>query len=315
MLSFIIPAYNEGKYISKTIMAIKKHVPEQYVYEVIVVDHGSTDETVSLAKELGANVFVHQGGSVASLRNYGAKKAAGDVFVFIDADILLTSQWKQNIEHVLSALKGGARMLSGSWCCVPENPNWIEKYWFEPLQKINNTHINSGHMILSRKQFDELMGFDESLETGEDYDISMRSKSLGIEVTENHSLKVIHEGYPKGLWEFMLREYWHGKGDASSIKSVFKSKVAMISLVFFMLHVGLLFAIFMRFSLLSIVLCVLGVLLICLCSSYAKYKGESATLIVVNALLYYVYFLSRGVSIITGFFRRGIKKRQRSLLG
>ena len=49
----------------------------------------------------------------------------------------------------------------------------------------------------------------------------------------------VHEGYPKSLVEFAKREFWHGKGDATSIKPLFQSKVAMVALIFVALHVAL----------------------------------------------------------------------------
>lgn len=311
MLSFIIPAYNEEDNISATIEKIRCYTPSKLNYEIIVVDHGSSDNTVEIAKNLKANVFLVQGGTIANLRNYGVDKSSGEIIIFIDSDISLTSQWKENIGFVLEKINSGHRLLTGSWYSVPENPNWIEKYWFKPLEKNNNTHINSGHMIISRKNFHELSGFNKNLETGEDYDISMRAKELGIEVVDNHDLKVIHEGYPKGLWEFILREYWHGKGDSSSLTAVIKSKVALLSLFFMLLHIVFILNLAFTFNLLVSYGCIFWLILICTSASYVKFKNERLHVMFINSLLYYFYFLSRMTSLISGVFIRKIKKRQR----
>ena len=159
-LSFIIPAYNEEKNISKTLEMIRKHVPSNLTYEVIVMNHASSDNTAFLAKESGAKVVSLEGGTVANLRNNGADKALGTIFIFLDADIRLTQEWGKNINAIIEKLNSGKRMLTGSWVSISENENWIEKYWFEPQQKKSNTHINSGHMIIGRDQFYLLGGFN-----------------------------------------------------------------------------------------------------------------------------------------------------------
>lgn len=311
VLSFIIPTYNEEKNIVKTIAKINEYVPSIYQYEIIVVDNGSTDNTVLCAKKTGVNVYVESDITIAGLRNFGAQKAVGDIFVFLDADISLTLEWQWAIGHVLGVLRGRGRLLTGSWYCIPENPNWIEQCWFKPLQRINNTHINSGHLILAREQFNELLGFNGSLETGEDYDISMRAKALGIQVVDDHDLKVIHRGYPKGLWEFILREYWHGKGDSISLKVIVDSKVALLSIMFLFFHVILLFSIFISLPFSFVPLSLVGIILLCIGSSYVKFKQESIYMLLINALIYYFYFLARGGSLLGAMFQKKIKKRQR----
>ena len=309
-LSFIIPAYNEEENISNTLAKIKQYTPSKYRYEVIVVDHGSSDSTAQLAEQHGANAIIKRGGTISGLRNSGVEASSGEVLIFIDADISLTAQWQNNIPPVIERLRNNAKVLTGSWYCIPEEPNWIEKYWFEPLQKLNNTHINSGHMIISRKCFNELSGFDEKLETGEDYDISMRAKANGLEVIDDHALKVIHEGYPKSLREFILREYWHGKGDASSISAMMTSKVALASLIIMLFNLGLLFSA-AWFNIPAMAIFMGGIVAVCLISSYQKFNKEPAGVIAVNMVLYYFYFIARGASIIMKPFRRGLKKRQR----
>ena len=187
-LSFIIPAYNEAENIENVITSIKLYVPDVYQYEVLVVDHGSKDNTVKLAEANGAKILSHPEGTIAGLRNLGVKNSTGCILVFLDADILLTQDWKVNIGKVITSLLAGERIITGSWYSVPDNPNWIEKFWFKPLERGDNSHINSGHLIISRQLFDEVGGFDEQLETGEDYDISVRAKAANIRLIDYDSV-------------------------------------------------------------------------------------------------------------------------------
>lgn len=309
-ISFIIPAYNEAKNIENVVHSIKRYTPGMCRYEVLVVDHGSEDDTASLAKACGARVLVHPEGTIAGLRNFGVSNSAGTILVFLDADIRLTRGWELNIEKVVSSLSAGERLLTGSWYSVPDNPNWLEKFRFKPLERGDNSHINSGHLIIARELFDDIGGFDGVLETGEDYDISIRAKNAGIRLKDDVSLRVIHEGYPKSLLEFMKREFWHGKGDALSLACFFQSKVAVVSLVFVTLHVALLLFAFVgnekaAYAVLT------GIAGISAGMAYLKYKTEPVLAILVNSFIYYVYFWARGLSVLSlpGF--RRMRKRMR----
>ncbi len=309
-LSFIIPAYNEAGNIEETINSIKKHTPNIFKYEIIVVDHGSTDNTASLSRANGAKLLHHPKGTIASLRNYGVNHSTGKLLIFLDADIHLTPEWKHNITEVAQSLATGKRILTGSWCSIPDNPNWLENFWFKPLERGSDTHINSGHTIISRQLFDEIKGFDEKLETGEDYDISIRAKAKNIKLIDNIKLRVIHEGYPKNLTEFIKREYWHGLGDASSLTALAQSKVAIIALLFMGFHFGLILSI-ITYNKLAILLSITGIISIIIGATASKYHTEPPLTIIVNCFIYYIYFWARGFSSLSLLRGRDIKKRSR----
>lgn len=81
----VMPAFNEGLRIREAVLGVRDHIPE-----VLVVDDGSTDATVSQARVAGANVIVHavNRGQGAALRT-GTRAAlhlGADVIVHVDAD-------------------------------------------------------------------------------------------------------------------------------------------------------------------------------------------------------------------------------------
>lgn len=310
-LSYIIPAYNEEGNIKKSLDSIHEYTPPFFDYEILVVDHGSKDNTVAIAKHAADIVLIKTDCTVAELRNYGVVSSKGDVLIFLDADVLLTNEWRENISPVLCELDRNEKVVTGSWVCVPDNSTWIENNWFKPLQTLNNSHINSGHMIMKRSMFTMLGGFDKNLETGEDYDLSMRALKANMTVIDNHALRVIHEGYPKTLGQFIRREYWHGKGDAATFHSIVQSKVAIIAVIMLLSHVvivlnGLFFKDMQVIYLSMIVIVSLPFL-----SSFHKYKTSSLKTILTNTFLYYVYFMARSFSLLSVFKRRSLTKRQR----
>ncbi|HJX34500.1 MAG TPA: glycosyltransferase family 2 protein, partial [Desulfatiglandales bacterium] len=83
-ISIIIPAYNESATIGDIIRKIKSLYPEP---EVIVINDGSSDDTVSSAKDAGAIVYSHPYniGNGAAIKS-GIRIASGEILVFMDGD-------------------------------------------------------------------------------------------------------------------------------------------------------------------------------------------------------------------------------------
>jgi glycosyltransferase involved in cell wall biosynthesis len=276
-----------------------------------VVDHGSSDDTVKIARQQGVDVHVHKSGTIASLRNFGIKQASGKILIFIDADVFLTNTWTKHIGRTIEMLRTTPNTVTGSWYGIPEQPNWIERYWFKPLLNGKSTHINSGHLIITKDLFESLGGFSEHMETGEDYDFSMRAKAAGAHILDNPDLLVIHEGYPATIMGFMRREIWHGKGDYVSLRSILKSKVAVASLLFLMLHALLVFCLFFWLSWKIALVAISLIVMISSGASYTKYREEPVIGIVINSFLYYCYFWARGLSFFVVLTRPTIKKMNR----
>lgn len=87
-LSVIIPAYNEGERIKKTILSVKEYLNKQdYDFEIIVISDGSKDKTAEAARQEGVRVInnkINQGkGAVVK---QGMLAAQGDYRLFMDAD-------------------------------------------------------------------------------------------------------------------------------------------------------------------------------------------------------------------------------------
>ncbi|MFP3982431.1 MAG: glycosyltransferase family 2 protein [Desulfurivibrionaceae bacterium] len=83
-VSVVIPALNEGQVIGSTVARIRSLYPD---YEIVVVDDGSTDNTVRSAEENGAKVVSHPYniGNGAAVKT-GIRSASGDLVVLMDGD-------------------------------------------------------------------------------------------------------------------------------------------------------------------------------------------------------------------------------------
>lgn len=102
-LSVVIITFNEEANIGRTLASVKPLV-ENGTGEIIVVDSGSTDRTVEIAKSFGAKVFVEEWKGFAAQKNYAIDKAAGNWILSLDADEELDSELQLALHKLLESL-------------------------------------------------------------------------------------------------------------------------------------------------------------------------------------------------------------------
>ncbi len=306
-ISFIIPAFNEELFLPHVLANISKYTPDELPYEVIVADNGSVDSTVALAEKAGAKVLIDQSATIGGLRNLAVDESSGEILVFLDADILLTQEWTDNIVDVFASLLDNPYQVTGSRCGVPENSSWIEDVWFKPLANKSTNYINSGHLVVSRKLFDKVGGFNADLETGEDYAFGQAVLQANAVVVNNPLLAVVHKGYPKTIYQFVRRESWHGRGDCESLSGLMSSKVAQASIIFVILHIFLIIG-FVTSAFALQVISILIILSVCLVASKYKHGAQPLKNMILVGFLYYLYFFSRFFSCISFMSSRSVKR-------
>ena len=300
-ISFVIPAYNEKNYIEACLQSITCHCKTNNIdAEILVIDNGSTDNTAYLAKHFTDNVYSIERSSVSYARNYGAHKAGNEIIAFIDGDVEITDTWVKCFISYYSNFVSNPDFLTGHQCAVPENGGWIEQYWFKNL---TDRLLGGANIITSRKAFNLVNGFDVNLETGEDYDFCTRSINAGINYFTDTGFKAIHLGFPHTPYQFLRREYWHGKGDFTTIKHFAKSPVAVIAVGYLLLHIIAIILLIMGNILIPLSLLV-TLFLINFLITYKRFNKCNLKIIFVNSFLNYAYFCARATSVLS-FKRRG----------
>jgi glycosyltransferase involved in cell wall biosynthesis len=99
-LSIVIISYNEEANIGRTLASVQALVADGKG-EIIVVDSGSTDRTIEIAKSYGARVFVEDWKGYAAQKNSAIDKASGDWILSLDADEELTDELQKALSLTL----------------------------------------------------------------------------------------------------------------------------------------------------------------------------------------------------------------------
>src|SRR5258707_45192 len=106
MISFVVPAYDEERLLGATLRAIHGAARAcGEAYEVIVADDASADRTADVATLYGARVVGVAHRQIAATRNSGARAAAGERLIFVDADTIVD---EAAVRAALAAMKSGA---------------------------------------------------------------------------------------------------------------------------------------------------------------------------------------------------------------
>lgn len=217
-VSIIIPALNEERFIAKCLTAISKIDFPERQYEIILVDNGSKDRTVALAKKFGVRVLPKLDGTIASLRNYGAKHAKGDIFGFIDADCQVPQNWlKDALQHF-----GRPAIAAVGSRLIHEASTWVAKGWSlihsDKIEEGDVDWIPSGSMLVTKSCFAKVNGFSEELITSEDVDLCQKLRAIGYKIISEPKISALHLDPPKTLFIFFKKELWHGQEMLRTIK-------------------------------------------------------------------------------------------------
>lgn len=129
--SIIIPAYNMEKYISKTLDSVMKQTFKDY--EVIVVDDGSTDKTVEIAKKYDVKIIEHKHAGLSVVRNAAIKEAKGEYLILLDSD----DWWDKDLLKKLNeSSKNNAEVIRFQIRTVTDKNEKVE-YHEEPFEGLN----------------------------------------------------------------------------------------------------------------------------------------------------------------------------------
>lgn len=184
--SVVIPALNEEKFLGNILTSLVSQTFRDF--EVIVVDGSSKDKTVDLAwsfknKLPHLEVVISKRASLPLQRNLGASKARAQWFAFVDADVVLLPNFFERVNAY-----------------IEEEKPTLFTTWFRPdgetssdavFTLLGNLYIEGSIVVkrpvspgpltmIKRSLFEQVGGYNDKLEWGEDYDMTKRIVALGI---------------------------------------------------------------------------------------------------------------------------------------
>ena len=168
-ISIIIPVLNEEKSIAYILTHLKNNSSKKNIEEIIIVDGGSIDQTISIATKKGATVISSPKGRAKQM-NSGAKQAKGTILYFLHADTLPPLHFDKSILNAIqNNHKAGCFQM-----CFDSDSRFLK--FFAWLTKINHTICRGGDqsLFITKKLFTKVKGFNEKYIIYEDNEFIKR---------------------------------------------------------------------------------------------------------------------------------------------
>lgn len=223
MISIIIPVYNRAFNLSCALEALE-HQADAPPFQVVIADDGSEENVLDVVRFFEGTLrpryvrWAHEGFQAGAVRNLGCKVASGDVYLFLDSDIILSPF---AIAHYTAFFKANPdAIIAGEYDWLPPLRVEREKVMdlarfglgavgkYEPLEvrgyrgytgedprlaiireafvselpcRRIATFLYTGNLLMSRKTFWDLGGFDEQMRGhgGEDCEFGIRAQKAG----------------------------------------------------------------------------------------------------------------------------------------
>lgn len=167
--SLVIPAYNEARLLPRLLDSVGtargRYRAGAEALEVILADNDSTDATAEIAAAWGCRVVHVPERRIAAARNGGARKARGEILMFVDADSRVHPETFNAVDQALA----GPGVVGGATGVILErwSPGVAVTYLaFLPLARL--TGMDTGVVFCRRADFELIGGYDERLDFAED---------------------------------------------------------------------------------------------------------------------------------------------------
>jgi glycosyltransferase involved in cell wall biosynthesis len=181
-ISVVVPALNEEKYLSRCLESLTDQCCDSD-YEVIVVDGGSMDRTVEIAKHFADRIITTASRPVGAARNEGAKVADGEIVAFIDADTIASRHWLTAIERSFKDLCVTGVTGPTLPCDGTALDSVTYRLWTIYLQRVllsmGMPHVIGFNCAYRKNAFLRVGGFDETNVTSEDIGLARKMRRLG----------------------------------------------------------------------------------------------------------------------------------------
>ncbi|WP_117235689.1 glycosyltransferase [Vibrio maerlii] len=177
--SIIVPCYNEEHYISNILKSLELTEYDVDKFEVIVSLNNCKDRTEEVVcnykstSKMNIRVVHERTPGVSYARNFGAKCAVGDYYIFLDADNIVQKSFFRDVDEFSSDRNFSVATIK----TMPDRNSLRGFVFFFLLEWIKVTFQKPfGKSIIRKDIFEEIKGFDTGIKLGENIDVLLKAK-------------------------------------------------------------------------------------------------------------------------------------------
>lgn len=185
MVSFCIPTYNNADTLELCLNSI--NLQKYPSIEIIIVDGGSSDDTIKIAEKFTKNIF-YDLGKLGSARQTSIDHAHGEIVSLFDSDIIIPHEyWLKNAIRYFNY----SSRVSTVWPFNTAKPgassitrlyfNYWKVVYLDAIRKKRGL-FGGGNALFLKKYFNEIGGIDKDIHWGEDCDWAQKFKREGYQV-------------------------------------------------------------------------------------------------------------------------------------
>jgi len=210
LISVIIPLYNKEQFIEATLLSVLNQTFSEF--EIIIINDGSTDKSVTIINDIDdkrITLYTTKNKGVSYARNYGISKANTDLIAFLDADDLWEPNHLENLHTLYTNFPN----------CGLYATNYHKQFFYGKKIKTHFNGVSKDHfgiiddyflastsdsiawssaVMIPKKIFHELGGFDEAMRSGQDTDLWIRialNKSIAFSAVASSNKIILEPEY------------------------------------------------------------------------------------------------------------------------
>lgn len=195
--SIIIPNYNQGQFLPEAIESALNQTYDDF--EVIVVNDGSTDNSLEIARKYPVKIIDQTNKGLASARNTGIMNSKGDYLLFLDADDILLENCLEVIARTIK--ETNSEIIAPSFKCFGLNNDQVI---LKPNPTVEDFKIGNhvGYCsAIKRETLLEVGGYNPKMVWGaEDYDLWFDLLKRGKKITTIPEILWLYRIKASSMW-------------------------------------------------------------------------------------------------------------------
>lgn len=197
MISIIIPNYNQGQFLLEAIESALNQTYDDF--EVIVVNDGSTDNSLEIVRKYPVRIIDQTNKGLASARNTGIMNSKGDYLLFLDADDILLENCLEVIARTIK--ETNSEVISPSFKCFGLNNDQIILIPNPTIEDFKQGNRVGYCSAIKRETLLEVGGYNPKMVWGaEDYDLWFDLLKRGKKITTIPEILWLYRTKHSSMW-------------------------------------------------------------------------------------------------------------------